>query len=876
MKYDFELNVQLENNSHSQLINRVPEHSRVLEIGCATGYMSRYLTEQKNCQVIGVEMDSLAAKKAENFCERVICANVENEEWFTTLSEQPFDVILCADILEHLRDPVCFLKKIVPFVEPNKGILIASVPNGAHISLRLELLAGHFTYEDTGLLDRTHLHLFTHSSIRSLFARAGYQVQELSYTFHDIPDPVIQSRLARLGLSADDVFYQHIHQPEAAAYQYIIAAKPSPQIDNMVDKELTDKPMRESWDFYYNFRDAYAKLEQEKQLLETQNQQLSLIYNGLPYRLSRKIKRYLKTPVALLKKIKKTPKVVEKVHPPSYQDWIREKEPLSLSEQRKMKEYRSDLTDKPLISIVIPVYNAKADYLIEAIESILQQSYPKWQLCIADDASTEPHIHTILKDMEARDKRIEVVFRTQNEQLVVATHSALSLAQGDFIGLMNQNDRLAPDALYFVAKNISEHTHARLFYADEDKIDGQGNRFGHYFKPDYNPDLMLSHHMMGRFGIYQRQLLEKIGGMREKYQGVQNYDLALRFIQQLESSQIIHIPHILYHQRAIENSPIPPLENSIAVVSEHLQTLGYKENQFHLSESPFIQNKLRVQYHLPENPPLVSLIIPTKNAVELLKQCIDSIQNKTIYPKMEILVVDNQSDEPPSLDYLQDLEKKGIIRMIQYNHPFNYSAINNVAVKQAKGAILAFLNNDIEAIEEGWLTEMVSHALRPQIGAVGARLWYPNNLLQHGGVILGLGGVAGHAMKHLPKNETGYNDRAVLVQNYSAVTAACLVMKKSIFEEVGGFNETDLKIAFNDVDLCLRIGECGYKIVWTPHANLYHHESATRGEEDTPEKQQRFNTEINYMMSRWSAKLAHDPAYNQNLTHSREDFSLNW
>jgi len=876
MKYDFELNVQLENNSHTQLISRVPDGSLVLEIGCATGYMSQYLTEHKKCTVIGVEMDAMAAKQAENFCEKVICTNVENEKWFSRLSEQQFDVVLCADILEHLRDPICFLQKIKPFIKADNGVLIASVPNGAHVSLRLELLAGHFTYEDTGLLDKTHLHLFTHSSIRALFNRASYQVAELSYTFHDIPNPVIDERLKRLGLKANNEFYSQMHQPEAAAYQYIILANPHKAVETAsIGKELTDKPMRESWDFYYNFRDAYNELDDIKNELQQENEQLRLIYNGLPFRLSRKIKQVLKIPKKIIKKLKKAPlpMTINQTPAANYQDWIKEKEPLSLSEQRKMKEYLSNLNDKPLISIVMPVYNAQPDYLLESVHSILQQSYQKWQLCIVDDGSNHAQIHQILTELQDQDKRIQVIFREQNGGIIQAINSAFELAQGEFIGLINQHDKLALDALYYFAKNISENPDIRLIYSDEDKINAQGERFNHYFKPDYNADLMLADNIMAHFAVYQSTLIKKLGGLREEYQGAHDYDLALRFIQQINASQICHIPHILYHWREAKAYQFKAAKKA---VKSHLQALGYNKKQVTVSQSPLIEGHLRIQYALPSPPPLVSIIIPTKNGVELLKQCIQSIQKYTAYSHYEIIVVDNQSDEQQSLDYMQDLANQGVITLIQYQSPFNYSAINNVAVKQAKGELIALLNNDIEAIEEGWLNEMVSQALRPNIGAVGARLWYPNQTLQHGGVVLGLGGVAGHAMKHMAKNRTGYNARAVLVQNYSAVTAACLVMRKNIFEQVKGFNEIDLKVAFNDVDLCLRIGELNLNIVWTPHANLLHHESASRGDEDTPEKQRRFESEIDYMMSRWGAKLAHDPAYNQNLTHGREDFSLNW
>jgi len=1004
MKYDFKLDLAVKNNSHNLLIQQIPKNSSVLELGCATGYMSAYLTHELNCQVTGVEIDAKACEKAKKQCYKVLNADVEENVWLEELAGQQFDCILCADIIEHLRDPLAFLKKIKVLLKPN-GALIASLPNGAHAALRLELLAGNFQYEETGLLDRTHLHLFTYQSIYQVFLGAGYWIDNLTYTFHDLADEIIKSACNKVGLQATDDFLQKMHQPEATAFQYIIKTSLNQQTKRTKLPPIPVKPLDQSLEVYRNLiqtlkqtselvayqeqqleekqQDYQELADKYKQSLKTtdelrkviksqktyfqgalnevqkfatelaenqvkQSNQLALnqkiikekdqeneninqsiyflrqqaqeyqqrlegVYKSrfwrtgvklsIPLRHYRKLNDYgvnpLKHPIKFSQWFKQYLKnkkqahphphqeTINKVAPPPlppypYPNWIIEQEPLTLNELQQRHNFLLDLMNKPLISIVMPVYNVKADYLLAAIDSVLQQSYPKWQLCIADDASTDPHIRSILTGMQNRDKRIQVVFREQNGHIVAATNSALALAKGDFIGLMDHDDCLAKDALYFMAQAIKQNPNARLLYSDEDKISVTGERFAHYFKPDYNPDLMLSHNMICHFGVYQRTLLEQLGGMREDYKGAQDYDLALRFIQSIKPSQIIHISRILYHWRAIPESTASgrdakpyALTAAIKAVSDYLITTGYNKEQFIVTETPFIEGMLRVQYKLPENPPLVSIIIPTKNGFELLKQCIESIQQKTDYPHYEIIVVDNQSDEQQSLDYMQQLQQQGIIKIIQDPRPFNYSAINNQAVEQVDGEIIALLNNDIEAVEAGWLSEMVSHALRPNIGAVGARLWYPNDTLQHGGVVLGLGGVAGHAMKHMPKEDKGYNGRTVLIQNYSAVTAACLVMKKSIFESINGLNEIDLKIAFNDVDFCLRLGEAGFKLVWTPHANLYHHESATRGYEDTPEKQQRFSGEVEYMMQRWGHLLLSDPAYNLNLTHCREDFSLN-
>ncbi len=360
----------------------------------------------------------------------------------------------------------------------------------------------------------------------------------------------------------------------------------------------------------------------------------------------------------------------------------------------------------------------------------------------------------------------------------------------------------------------------------EDKVDAKGKRFAHYFKPDFNLDLMLSHNLLCHFSVYRRELVEQVGGLREGLEGAQDYDLALRCIAKVQPSEIRHLPRVLYHWRAVAGSTaVGPeakpyaLQASIRAVTEYLDAHGV---QAEVAESPLIAGMLRVRYPVPQPAPLVSVIIPTRNGLDLLRQCLSSMRAKTDYANYEIVIVDNQSDDPATLDYLAGLQSEGAARVLRYDKPFNYAAINNFAATEAAGDFLCFLNNDIEVTGSEWLAEMVSQAARPEIGAVGARLLYPDGRLQHGGVITGLGGVAGHAMKYLSGESKGYNGRAVLVQNYSAVTAACMVVRRDVFAQVAGFDAENLGVAFNDVDLCLRIRELGYRNLWTPFAELYH------------------------------------------------------
>jgi glycosyltransferase involved in cell wall biosynthesis len=561
-----------------------------------------------------------------------------------------------------------------------------------------------------------------------------------------------------------------------------------------------------------------------------------------------------------------------------YTEWVRRYDTLS-DQDIKAIENRIDQLDRlPFISIVMPVYNPPLDMLEEAILSVQSQLYPNWELCIADDASTNVEVHELLKRYVDADSRIKVVFRKENGHISAASNSALALAKGEFVALLDNDDLLPQQALFWVADTIVANPDVGLIYSDEDKIDLSGQRYEPYFKPDWNPDLFLSHNMVSHLGVYRTDLMRNLGGFREGYEGSQDYDLALRCSEQLDPRQIIHIPRVLYHWRAYPGS------TALAVGEKNYALLaGERALNDHFTRIKVVAHAelltlgmYRARYSIPNDPPLVSLIIPTRNGLALIKQCIDSIFAKTTYKNYEIIIVDNNSDDPETLDYFASLSSCDQVRILRDESPFNFSALNNTAVEQARGEYVGLINNDIEVISPEWLDEMIGLAMQSGVGAVGASLWYPNDTLQHGGVIIGIGGVANHAHKNLPRNRAGYFGRAQMIQTFSAVTAACLVIKKTIYQEIGGLNETNLKVAFNDVDFCLRVREAGYRNVWTPYAELYHHESATRGLDDTSVKQARFIEEVLYMKERWGELLKNDPAYSPNLTLKHEDFSYAW
>ncbi|QIA64448.1 glycosyltransferase [Vibrio astriarenae] len=556
-----------------------------------------------------------------------------------------------------------------------------------------------------------------------------------------------------------------------------------------------------------------------------------------------------------------------------YQAWISQNETETYAE---IHQGLASFSHNPLISIVVPVYNPDEQHLIDCIESVRNQSYPHWELCLADDKSTQEHVKPLLEHYAQLDSRIKVVFREQNGHISAASNSALEEATGEWTALLDHDDELHQHALYYVAKALHEQPDSEFVYSDEDKIDQQGKRSDPHFKSSWNLDLLYSQNYVSHLGVYKTQILKQIGGFRIGFEGSQDFDLLLRYSREIDQSKVVHIPRVLYHWRMVEGSTALgageksyTTEAGIKALQDHFQAL---DKPVHVEKGKH-DNIYKVSW-LMQEPPLVSLIMPTYNGYAITKQAIDSIIEKSDYRNFEILLVDNNSDDPQALAYFDEIDKHEQVRVLRYPHPFNFSAINNFAAKHAKGEVLGFINNDIEVINPEWLTEMVSQAVREDVGCVGAMLYYPNDTIQHAGVITGIGGVAGHSHKYFKRGEHGYFSRLHLVQNLSAVTAACLLVRKSIFEQVDGLNEQHLAIAFNDVDFCLKVQAAGYRNLWTPYAELYHHESITRGAEDNPEKVERFNKEMNYMKNTWKTHLNVDPCYSRNLSTTREDFSL--
>jgi glycosyltransferase involved in cell wall biosynthesis len=549
-----------------------------------------------------------------------------------------------------------------------------------------------------------------------------------------------------------------------------------------------------------------------------------------------------------------------------YREWIAVHDTLSDEDRAAIAGHIARMTNPLVISVVMPAYATPEPLIRAAIASIQAQLYPHWQLCIADDGSPGEALWRVLADYARSDARIRVIRRPENGQITAATNSALALATGDFVAFMDHDDLLTEHALYHVAAALEAHPETDLIYSDEDKIDERGRRSQPYFKTGWNAELMLGQNMVNHLAVYRRSLLEDLGGLREGFEGAQDHDLALRAAERIGPERIRHIPWVLYHWRwrgrqgSFSRRWAEICADSARhAVAEHLARTD-QDGAF-VSNQPGAARWLRVHRALPDPQPLVSIIVPTRDRLDLFARCAEGVLHGTDYEALEFLIVDNGSVEPETLAHFEALKADPRVRILPAPGPFNFSALMNRAVAEARGEIILLLNNDISMIGSDWLAEMVSHAVRPNVGAVGARLLYPDGTIQHAGVVLGTGGVAGHLHVGAPGDYPGYQGHLKLARNVSAVTAACLAMRRSVWDEVAGMDAERLTVAFNDVDLCLKVRAAGYDIVWTPFAELFHHESASRGLDLAPAAAARFQSEIDTMRERWGPVLDNDPFY---------------
>ena len=573
-------------------------------------------------------------------------------------------------------------------------------------------------------------------------------------------------------------------------------------------------------------------------------------------------------------------KIVSKVKTAStreipYQKWIVR----HLPSARELEKQRHEKFEyQPKISIVVPLYKTPEKYLHQLVESVKAQTYPNWELCLSDGSGENSPLRKTLEALVKSDERIRVISNKEALRIAENTNAGMEAATGDYIAFADHDDELTPHALFQCVKAVNENREIKLLYSDEDKMSMDGHKFFQpHFKPDYNPDLLCTVNYICHLFVVRRDVIDQVGMFRKEYDGAQDYDFIFRCVEAVKPEEICHIPKILYHWRCHEDSTAEnpeskryAFEAGKRAIEEHYKRTGIHAEVF---QGEFL-GLYRTRF-IRDHDPLISIIIPNKDHTDDLKRCMDSIDQHSTYQNYEYIIVENNSTEEKTFQFYKDLEKNHPkARVVYWDREFNYSAINNYGASFAKGEYLLLLNNDTEIINDDCLEELLGYCMREDVGAVGARMYYEDDTIQHAGVVIGFGGIAGHCFVLQPRGTTGYCHRIICAQDYSAVTAACMMVKKSAFDKVGGLTE-ELAVAFNDIDFCMKLRTAGYLIVYNPYAELYHYESKSRGLEDTPEKVARFNKEIATFEKRWPDIMRNgDPYYNPNLTLKSQDFSL--
>lgn len=553
-----------------------------------------------------------------------------------------------------------------------------------------------------------------------------------------------------------------------------------------------------------------------------------------------------------------------------YQEWYEKHCPTQeeLAQQRKRK-WKKPVT----ISILVPAYRTPKEFLIQMIDSVRQQTYPYWELCIADGSGDDASVEEAVRHCMKEDGRIRYVHLEKNLGIAQNTNAAMEMAGGEYLAFFDHDDLLAPNALYEVAQVIEKES-SDVIYTDEDKVTQDlKEHFQPHFKPDFNLDLLRSNNYICHLLVVKRSLALALKGQNPDYDGAQDYDFIFRCTE--EARRITHIAKVLYHWRVHKASTADnPVSKMYAfdagkrAIEAHLARAGEKGVVSHTEDLGFY----RVKYQVEGNP-MISIVIPNKDERDTLDKCLRSIWEKSTYQNYEIVLVENNSTTREIRDYYQEIDGRRGVRVVYWEREFNYSAINNFGISMAKGDYIICLNNDVTVITPDWMEELLANCQRKQVGIVGARLYYPDHTIQHGGIILGMGGCAGSLFVGMDGKRGGYLHKAAIQQDLSAVTAACLMVKREVFDRAGGFEEA-LAVAFNDVDFCLKAGRAGYLVVYNPYVELYHHESKTRGYENTEEKRRRFQEEIEYMRCHWMKEIRRDPCYNENLSLKACDYSL--
>ncbi len=924
-RYSYQIDPEDTESTAAKILRLTGKGKRVLELGTAGGTMTEEF-KRRQCTVVGVEIDPLAAKKAELNCERMIVGDLDKLDLVATLPEDRFDVVVAADVLEHLVDPQRLLNQLGKLLKPD-GYLVVSVPSVGFNGLLGAIISGEFPYRETGLLDRTHLRFFTRHELETLLVIAGL--------LPDIWEPV------ELG-AADSEFREHWRRlpaevrsalesnPEGNTYQYVARARPADperwnrylrkkknredevrhnlKLANLRNNDLSARLeivsgelQRVKQDMQFQLQDMQFQLQHMTERNEQVEKELQTILSSTSWRLSLPIRIFGKCvhrlrlvlrlvsflaarPVKIRPSFRRLHKAWRlkgmqavkqiMINIPMEVDpmelWQAYRKKLNSEGYAQIKQLVDKMNDKPLISILLPTYNTEPAILRETLDSVLGQLYPAWQLCVVDDASPDREVRNILKKYAGQDSRIKLTFLETNVGIAGATNRALEMAEGEYTALLDHDDILEKQALYRIAESVLSDN-PDLIYSDEVLITKHGKDIQNFvFRPSFSLELLRSHPYIVHLAVVRTELLRRLGGFNEELPISQDYDLFLRVVEQADC--IVHIPEVLYCWRQQKSSAGHDkqdlvMETSMTILERHLERCGESA----VVEQGKIFNYFEVRYPIQEDVK-VAIIIPTKNNGTLVRQCVESIKRTVHNIPHDIVVIDHESSDPDSIRYFDRLKAEH--QVLSYQGPFNFSTINNWAVAQIPDTYshYLFLNNDIEAVTEDWLERMMELGQKDEVGIVGATLFYPeNDIYQHAGVCVGMHGLAEHYGKWLSKwlpdgsLHPGYLGSLIANHEVSAVTAACMLIRRDAFRKISGFDD-ELAVGFGDVDLCLRVLRQGYRVIFCPHAVLIHHESYTRGQtrgkDPHPQDSARF-------LHRWKSFIAEgDPYYNPNLSLS--------
>ena len=685
-----------------------------------------------------------------------------------------------------------------------------------------------------------------------------------------INNPELSARLYikdkdfEIKVEADGKEIDHDFFPEADRTSYVLRSELPVNSKNIIIKITTDKETFTDKIVNRKINRVFTKIGFNiSKILKKIKLLFYVIYKGIKFLWN---EHHFLVPPTMIKKYLKDFRdrmkgsntiLYNPFHKSEYNKW--------LNENIKQEEY-VDLKYKPLISILIPVYNINKKYLSECLDSILNQTYENFEICLVDDCSTLEETKETLKKYEKIDNRIKVKYRKENGHISRTTNDALAMANGEFISLVDDDDLLTPNALYEVVKVLNQDKKIDFIYSDEDKLDTKGKYCDPHFKPDWSPDTLLSLNYICHLATIRKSLVEKVGGFTIGLEGAQDHDLFLKVTELTD--KVYHIPNILYHWRMVEGSTSMTISNKSYATDKGKMAIenALKRRKIDADVEKDEKSTYYIVHYKLKKEPLVSIIIPTRDYADITRTCIESIYEKTTYKNFEIILANNNSEKEETFKLFDELkEKHKNFRVVDINIEFNYSKINNIAVKESKGEYVVLLNNDTEILSPNWLTEMIGYASQKHIGIVGPKLLYPDMTIQHAGVVLGLGGVASHAYVGKPKEEMGMYGRLRVPYNYAANTAACIALKKSIYEEVNGLEE-QLKVAYNDVDFNIKVLKKGYYNVFIPQVELIHYESKSRGLDTTSDKYKRFLQESNYMYEKWDKMIKDDPFYNPNFS----------